>query len=115
MLRAPCRRHRPALPEPVLCGIGPYCQQARPTSSFWRRFGVDEQDMVGDRPNKSTEPSEECRLNEFFSSVNYFTVFDLRLDYSARRGRMVCPCARCRISCEIASGGFDPRTHWAMN
>jgi hypothetical protein len=89
-----------------LCGVGPYRQQARPTSSFWRRSGVDEQDMVGDRPNKSTVPSQECRLNEFFSSVNYFTVFDLRLDYSARRGRMVCPCARCRISRKIAKWRF---------
>ena len=96
----------PALAEPVCAGLGRTASKRGLPVSFWRRSGVDEQDMVGDRPNKSTVPSEECRLNEFFSSVNYFTVFDLRLDYSARRERMVCPCARCRISRKIAKWRF---------
>src|SRR5205823_3198148 len=50
-------------------GLEPLADASR-WSNLWRRSGVDEQDMVGDRPNKSTVPSEECRLNEFFSSVN---------------------------------------------
>jgi hypothetical protein len=113
----------PSSADPNPCGhaqrhvdfpSGPYRQQARPTSSFWRCSGVDEQDMVGDRPNKSTVPSEECRLNEFFSSVNYFTVFDLRLDYSARRGWSA-HVRDVEYPARSLSGGFDPRTHWAMN